>query len=140
MRIKPIPETNSALVLRTDFSDSAKWDAVCSAIQAQHGEFRAYVHIMSDRVYDGIALSQLVPLATESAGRTFMFVVDGTTITHQEHPVAVLDLWHQPGRTFRVIPSQMWSVENNLSISNMDFFEFADAVDDDGIFRGFRKR
>ena len=69
-----------------------------------------------------------------------MFVVDSTTMAHEEHPVAVLDLWHQPGRTFRVIPSQMWSVENNLSISNMDFFEFADAVDDDGIFRGFRKR
>jgi hypothetical protein len=41
---------------------------------------------------------------------------------------------------FRVIPSQMWSVENNLSIANMDFFEFADAVGDDGIFRGFPKR
>jgi hypothetical protein len=59
-------------------------------------------------------------------------------MTHEEHPVAVVDLWHRPGRTFRVIPSQMWSIENNLSISNMDFFEFADAVDDDGIFRGFR--
>ena len=67
-----------------------------------------------------------------------MFVVDNITIAHEEQPVAVLDLWHQPGRTFRVIPSQMWSIENNLSISNMDFFEFADAVDDDGIFRGFR--
>jgi hypothetical protein len=95
---------------------------------------------MSDRDYDGIALPQLVPLATVSSQRTFMFVVDSTTITHEEHPVAVLDLWHQPGRTFRVIPSQMWSVENNLSISNMDFFEFADAADDDGIFRGFPKR
>jgi hypothetical protein len=140
MRIKPIPKTNSALVLRTDFSDSATWDALCSAIQAPQGEFRAYVHIMSDRDYDGIALPQLVPLATERAGRTIMFVADNITITHEEHPVAVLDLWHQPGRTFRVIPSEIWAVENNLSISNMDFLEFADAVDDDGIFRGFRKR
>ena len=28
-------------------------------------------------------------------------------------------------------------VENNLSISNMDFYEFADNADADGIFRGF---
>ena len=28
-------------------------------------------------------------------------------------------------------------MENNLSLFNMDFFEFADAVDDDGVFRGF---
>jgi hypothetical protein len=140
MRMKPIPETNGSLVLRTDFSDSATWDAVCSNIQAPQSEFRAYVHFISDRDYDGIAIPQLVPLATEIARRTFMFIVDRTTMTHEEHPVAVLDLWHKPGRTFRVIPSQMWSVENNLSLANMDFFEFADAVGDDGIFRGFPKR
>jgi len=112
---------------------------VCSALQAPQGKFRAYVYIVSDRDYNGIALPQLVPLAM-SAQRTLMFVVDSITITHEEHPVAVLDLWVQPGRMFRVIPSQMWSVENNLSLSNVDFFEFADAADDDGIFRGFRKR
>jgi hypothetical protein len=27
-------------------------------------------------------------------------------------------------------------VENNLSLANMDFDEFADAVDADGVFRG----
>jgi hypothetical protein len=47
------------------------------------------------------------------------------------------DMYHDPGRTFRVIPSEMWGVENNLSLSNMDFFEFADAADEDGVFRGF---
>jgi hypothetical protein len=31
----------------------------------------------------------------------------------------------------------MWGIENNLSTANMDFAEFADEVDDDGVFRGF---
>jgi uncharacterized protein DUF6924 len=31
----------------------------------------------------------------------------------------------------------MWGVENNLSLANMDFEEFADSVDADGVFRGF---
>jgi hypothetical protein len=31
----------------------------------------------------------------------------------------------------------MWGVENNLSLANMDFAEFADATDPDGIFCGF---
>jgi hypothetical protein len=31
----------------------------------------------------------------------------------------------------------MWSVENNLSISNMDFEEFAASADKNGIHRGF---
>ena len=49
-------------------------------------------------------------------------------------------MYDEPGRTFRVIPSEMWSVENNLSIANMDFAEFADAVDEDGVFRGFPEK
>jgi hypothetical protein len=28
-------------------------------------------------------------------------------------------------------------IENNLSLANMDFEEFAEAVDPDGVFRGF---
>jgi hypothetical protein len=30
-------------------------------------------------------------------------------------------------------------VENNLNLWNMAWHEFADAVDDDGIFRGFAR-
>lgn len=41
------------------------------------------------------------------------------------------------GRTFRIIPSEMWGIENNLSIANMDFRDFADSADADGVFRGF---
>jgi hypothetical protein len=48
-----------------------------------------------------------------------------------------VDLFEEPGRAFRLIPSEMWAVENNLSIANMDFAEFADAVDADDVFRGF---
>ena len=63
--------------------------------------------------------------------------MDHSTFADPEHPVLVVDLYSDPGRTFRVIPSQMWGVENNLSLANMDFEEFADAVDKDGVFRGF---
>ncbi len=66
-----------------------------------------------------------------------MFIVDRIALTHPEHPILVVDLYTEPGRTFRVIPAEMWAVENNLSIVNMDFFEFADYVDQDGIYRGF---
>jgi hypothetical protein len=31
----------------------------------------------------------------------------------------------------------MWGVENNLTIANMDFDDFAGAVQADGVFRGF---
>jgi hypothetical protein len=35
------------------------------------------------------------------------------------------------------IPSEIQSIENNLSLANMDFEEFAESADKDGIFRGF---
>jgi len=38
-----------------------------------------------------------------------------------------------------VQPSQVQRIENNLSISNIDLEEFAESVDEDGIFRGFSK-
>jgi hypothetical protein len=66
-----------------------------------------------------------------------VFISDQITFTSSEQPVLVVDLSEEPGRTFRVIPSEMWSVENNLSIANMDYSEFADNADPDGIFRGF---
>ena len=137
--MKPLVETENSLVLRTDFSDDAAWRAVCSAVQAPQGplEFRANLDFVSDREYEEATFAQLVTSATEIADRAFIFVVDRTAVTHIEHPVAVLDVSIEPGRSFRVVPSAMWSVENNLSIGNMDFEEFAGAVDADGVFRGF---
>ena len=82
-------------------------------------------------------LKPLVGLDPKGSGHTFLFVVDRTAITHPDRPVLVVDLNEEPGRTFRVIPSKIWGVENNLSIANMDFGEFADAVDSEGVFRGF---
>jgi hypothetical protein len=38
-----------------------------------------------------------------------------------------------------VIPTELWSVENNLALGNMDFKDFAQSVDADGVFRGWPK-
>ncbi|HEX3049966.1 MAG TPA: hypothetical protein VHP83_04870 [Aggregatilineaceae bacterium] len=135
--MKPLPETEQSLVLRTDFSDDAAWQSLCAAIEAPVGDFRAYVEFVSDPAFDGLTLDQVLALHPQGAGRTFMFIVDQRAISDPEHPIRVVDLYEEPGRTFRVIPSAMWSVENNLSLANMDFFEFAEVVDSDGVFRGF---
>ena len=79
-------------------------------------------------------MPDLIAAAAAGQYRAFMFVVDGVTIRDADHPVLVIDLADQPGRTFRVIPSEMWSVKNNLSLANMDFDEFAGATDASGIF------
>lgn len=135
--MKNIPETENSLVLRTDFSDDAAWESLRTAIEKPVGQFRAYVDFLSDPAYAGLATADLLNLIPSGSNHTFIFVVDRRAISDPEHPLLVIDLFEERGRAFRVIPSEMWSIENNLSIANMDFAEFADAAEPDGVFRGF---
>ena len=125
-----------SLLIRTDYQDDAAWEALWAAVQKPVGEFRAYVAAVSDRAYDGADIDAVTRLASET-NRSFVFVADRIALSDPDAALLVVDLLHEPGRTFRVIPSEVWSVENNLSIGNMDFEEFANAVDDKGVFRGF---
>ncbi len=71
------------------------------------------------------------------SNHSFVIVVDRTAITHPEHAVLVIDLFADANPTLRALPSTVQAIENNLSIANMDFEEFAAAAEDDGVFRGF---
>lgn len=62
--------------------------------------------------------------------------MDSLTISNSEHPILCVDLSDQLGKYFRVIPSEMWAVENNLTISNSDFDDFYEICGSDGIYRG----
>jgi hypothetical protein len=132
-------QTEDSLVIRTDFSDDAAWDAICAAIRNPSTEFqfRAYVTFLCDRNYDGLTPDELWPQVAERPRyHSFFFVVDRQTLTDPDHPILVVDLNDRPGRTFRVIPSAMWHVENNLSIANVDFDDYLDSLDQSGVYRG----
>jgi hypothetical protein len=137
-RVRALPETDNSLLLRTDFSDHAAWAALCEAAQERSVEgFQARLECVSDTAYQGLTVEQVIALASREGERTFVFLADRVALTHPERPILVVDLFDEPGRTFRVIPREMWGVENNLSLANMDYSEFADSVDPDGVFRGF---
>ena len=92
--------------------------------------------IVNDPKYEGLTSEQLLSMVEEGSA-SLALIVDRVTISQPEQPILVVDLQDEPGRTFRVIPTALWGVENNLSIGNMGFEEFADAAGKDGIFRGF---
>ena len=136
--MKNLPETENSLLLRTDFSDDAAWAALCDAAQAQSEEgLQARLECISDRAYDGLTIDQLAALARTNDDLGYIFLADRVALTNPEQPILVVDLYDEPGRTFRVIPRELWGVENNLSLANMDYSDFADNVDADGVFRGF---
>ncbi len=143
--MKPIPETENPLVLRTDFSDQAAWERIGAAIREpivfdwgiQPMEFRANVEFVDDAAYRDVSKDQLLQLVPQNYAHSFIILIDRTAISQPESPLLIVDLLDEPGREFRAIPSEIQGIENNLSLANMSFFEFADAVDPDGVFRGF---
>jgi len=137
--VRQIPETDNALVLRTDFSNEAVWEKIRALIQKPVGSFRfrANVAFLSDTDYVDITKDQLLELIPRNYNHNFMIIVDQLAISQTDHPLLIVDLYEKSGREFRAVPSQIQGIENNLSIANMDFEEFAESVDQDGIFRGF---
>ena len=135
-------DDDRARMIRTDFSDAAVWDQVCQRVSEPQGPdgFVAFVRYISDPGYRDLSLPALLELLRSRSDYEFCFVVDSHCVEQSHHPILVIDLGDDGAAgttTFRAVPSAIQSIENNLSIANMDFDEFAAAVDSDGVFRGF---
>ncbi|MFF5212310.1 DUF6924 domain-containing protein [Streptosporangium sp. NPDC000396] len=79
---------------------------------------------------------QFLALLPDGYKDPLFVIADKVTIDSQEMPFLVIELeckWEM-----RVIPSELPAIHANLSIGNMDFGEFAESADTDGVFRGFR--
>jgi len=131
-----IPASESLLVLRTDFSDEAAWESLRATLTKPDDELAPTLDFLSDPTFTGLTPRQLPKLMSEEASHLFAVIVDQTTLTHPDHPLLVVDLQEKPGRSFRTTAAALAEVHDNLSTANMEFSEFADAVDSDGIFRG----
>jgi hypothetical protein len=95
--------------------------------------FLANITMVDDPAFQGAEPGELARKADKHA---VLFVADALTLTHPDRPILCIDP-SAPQNSFRVVPQELWGVENNLSLANMDWEEFAGAVDADGIFRGF---
>ncbi|MFN5470312.1 MAG: DUF6924 domain-containing protein [Pirellulaceae bacterium] len=156
----PIPDDQAPWVVRTDFSNNATWDLLKRLIAAPQTEpfssleFSANVRFVEERTYENLTSQKMVELLPEDYPGYLLFLVDDQTIHRPMQPILVVDFspsWNESPAgendiqkrnacdplTFRAIPSTIQSIENNLSLGNMDFHDFAAAVSDDGIFRGF---
>jgi hypothetical protein len=139
-----------ALFVRTDFSDDGAWDQVQEEAQREYGPdgFQAYIEPVSDPAWGGATWESVKAAApVGEAGPSVLFIADSITLASPEHPILVVDLQDKylsraefpeiADRTpFRCIPPAQWSVENNLSIANLDWEDFAGDTDDDGVYRG----
>lgn len=133
----PQPADLTSLVLRTDFSDEEAWETLQAVVNAS-AEYPCATYV-SDPAYADVGIQALIdddsPDDPYHVG--YLFLADAVTMRDQEHPLLAVDLYDEPGRTFRV-PLRWYSdISVNLTIANMCFHEFADAVDTSGTYRGF---
>ena len=137
--MKPLPDTKDPIVLRTDFTDDQAWSRLCTLITSPIGRdgFEAHVVFVDDASFANITPEALCVSTSGKQGHSFIVMADARTFSEPEQTLLVMDLWDEPGRTFRALPTRIQAIENNLSIANMAFAEFAEAADADGIFRGF---
>jgi hypothetical protein len=139
--MKQLPMTTASPVLRTDFSNQAAWKAICREIREPSDEgFEANVEFIDDPAFDKLSKEQLLTSLPKDY-HTFIVIVDQKAVSDDEHPLLVVNLYDglgsEVGEEFRAIPSAIQAIENNLSIANMDFADFAGAVDSGGVFRGY---
>ena len=133
-----LPSHDPAMVLRTDFSDEPGWAAVRDALVAPSEDgFKAIVQLVEDRGLADLTVGELLALVPPDSDHTFLLVVDRITLTTPGSPLLVVDVVGAPGASFRTVPGEVHAIEANLSIANLDFEDFAGAVGDDGVFRGF---
>lgn len=136
--MKNLPDSTEPLVLRTDFSNPSAWDSICDGIREPSDEgFEANVKFVDDRAFDGLTKQELLEAIPQDYPHPFFIVLDRAATSSKDHPLLVIELYKRSGREFRAVPSQIQAISNNLSIANMDFKDFADAVDSTGVFRGF---
>ena len=145
------PTHSWCLLVRTDFTDDDAWAQVLEEVTRPSPEgFLANVTAFDDRSADGAAWESLRDSAMATPDDEYssvLFVVDSLTISSADHPILAVSTsrFHRDSlpeefeamRPFRCVPSELWAVENNLNLANLDWRDFAGRVDGEGVFRGF---
>jgi hypothetical protein len=152
-------DTQNPWVIRACDSDDQVWELVKKLVAAPQldplsgMEFTANVRFVEDPSFAKLPSNEIVRSLPDEYPGYLVFVVDTESHQSNEHTLLVIgfsprgddpkDFERRPNqtpvediKTFRAIPSTIQSIENNLSIANMDFDDFRNAVHQDGVFRG----
>ena len=131
-----LPRVLYSFLVRTDFTSEGAWRQLSDEAQRENPDgFRANVEPVSDPEFDGVTW-EAVKAAVPANSVAVIFIADSTALTSPDNPIMVVDLLDSEP-PFRCIPSELWNVDNNLNIANMSWEDFASALDENGVFRGF---
>ncbi|MET7685612.1 hypothetical protein [Streptomyces sp. NPDC005423] len=123
-------------LVRTCFSDEQSWQALLTEVATPTEEdFLANLDIVDDLAYRGLSAQRMASLTP--SGTKLVVLADDTALAAPEKPLLVIRTGTGRHDELRVIAAELWSIENNITWANMDWADFTDAADEDGVFRGF---
>jgi hypothetical protein len=135
---------SASVLVRTWFSDDSAWESLVSDVETANDEgFLANVVPGEQPSLRG-GLSAPALKAKQPGGAIVSFIADEMTLTNGERPI--LAVWVLPRQAgderpdqlpFRVVASELPSVENNINLANMNWEDFTQAAGEDAIFRRF---
>ncbi|MFD8024505.1 DUF6924 domain-containing protein [Streptomyces lavendulae] len=128
----------TTLLVRTDFTQPHAWKNLLTTVQTPNTDgFLADTVTLDDPAYRDLPPEQVLQRLAADQQDRLVALADTTTLTSDELPILVIDRFEQPPQHLRVTADQLWSIDNNLALGNMDYEEFIEAAHDDGVFRGF---
>lgn len=140
--MRSLPNSSVALLVRTDFADEQAWQLVCDEAAAVSADgFQANFVAVGDSSFDGASWETVkAAVPANDHGSMIVLIADAMTLRSPDRPILIVDLMDFQGKhlePFRCVPSELWGVENNLNLANMDWEDFAGSADEHRIFRGF---
>lgn len=163
-RIVEVLKSDATPLIRTDFADDTAWQRIVSDVSKpvdfdnpanlDPGDegYSPNIDPVDDQLFEGVVGEALGAAWTDSDAVGYVLLADAQSMAEArgagEVTIAYVDLSVSDpedaelfesfmGRTFRCVVPEVASIEANLSIANMDFHEFADSTEPDGVFRGF---
>jgi len=131
---------NKALLVRTDFSSDEMWQKCAQIVREPRDVFFCNMDFIDDIYFSGKSQHEILEMIPKEYLYPVIFIADKITFLSADLPCLVLGInQYNNGLSFRMAAHALTSVENNLGIANMDFEDFANAVEPDGIFRGFQR-
>jgi len=130
---------DNVLLICTDFTKPKHWKEIVKALSkpTPKDKFMAHVDFLYSKELSGVPSTRLIPKHITNYEHDFVFICDKETMNSKDSEILVLDLNNSNNRSFRAKPSQIQDIENNLSISNMDWEDFSSNLDSTGLFLGW---
>ena len=139
--LEAVLNTRSTPIVRTDFSDDHAWETAWRDLTLPRiywdDDVTLDVTLVALPEFEGWTGAELATLLSQADSYAVVLSVDAVTLASPEHPVHVTEIdpeLDEP-RSFRATPHALLDAVIQLSIANLDWEDFSESVDPDGILR-----